>query len=300
MKNTKKSIWNVISAIISIVLCVAIGLSLLMATMMKEQREYLASEGLRNQIQSTKLDEIKFIKNGEKMTLMDYLTGKVEDYVAQKLPKLSKFSGYAVDKVLSSEMVTQSIRDHVIDLLDYVLYTDTQLAQQRVDDKVSIRENEDFMPENARNIDDFIDRVIKTVTLEVVEDISEMDIDQITVALSEDNVKKYEKIAIILFVVMILINILRFENAFLFSGIALVVCGVGIKFVQNKYSSLVEGGEDLVTYIYLKPYMDSLTENAVTILMIAMGLIAVFLVLLLLRPRIKELLQGAMKKSKTA
>ena len=298
MKNSKKTIWNVISAIISIILCVGIGLSLLMATLMREQREYLASEGLRNQIQSTELEEIKFIKNGEKMTLMDYLVDKVEDYVAQKLPKLSKFSGYAVDKILSSERVTQSIRDHVIDLLDYVLYTDTQLAQQRVDNNVSIRENEDFMPEEAKNIDDYIDRVIKTVTLEVVEDISGMDIDQITVALSEDNAKKYEKIAIILFVVMILINVLRIENAFLFGGIALAVSGVGIKLVQSKYSSLVEGGEDLVTYIYLKPYMDSLTENAVKMLVIAMALVGVFLVLLLLRPRIKELFQS--KKSKTA
>ena len=298
MKNSKKTIWNVITAIISIILCVGIGLSLLMATMMREQREYLASEGLRNQIQSTELDEIKFIKNGEKMTLMDYLIDKVEDYVAQKLPKLSKFSGYAVDKILSSERVTQSIRDHIIDLLDYVLYTDTQLAQQRVDNNVSIRENEDFMPEEAKSIDDFIDRVIKTVTLEVVEDISGMDIDQITVALSEDNAKKYEKIAIILFVVMILINVLRFENAFLFGGIALAISGVGIKLVQSKYSSLVEGGEDLVTYIYLKPYMDSLTENAVKMLVIAMALVGVFLVLLLLKPRIKELFQS--QKSKTA
>ena len=298
MKNSKKTIWNVISAIISIILCVGIGLSLLMATLMREQREYLASEGLRNQIQSTELDEIKFIKNGEKMTLMDYLVDNVEDYVAQRLPKLSKFSGYAVDKILSSERVTQSIRDHIIDLLDYVLYTDTQLAQQRVDNNVSIRENEDFMPEEAKNIDDYIDRVIKTVTLEVVEDISGMDIDQITVALSEDNAKKYEKIAIILFVVMILINVLRIENAFLFGGIALAVSGVGIKLVQSKYSSLVEGGEDLVTYIYLKPYMDSLTENAVKMLVIAMALVGVFLVLLLLRPRIKELFQS--KKSKAA
>lgn len=297
MKNSKKTIWYSVTSVISIILCVAIGLSLLMATIMREQREYLASEDLRNQIQSTELDEIKFIKNGEKMTLMDYLTDKVEDYVAQKIPKLSKFSGYAVDKILSSERVTQSIRNHIIDLLDYVLYTDAKLAQQRVEDNVSIRENEDFMPEKAKSIDDFVDRVIKTVTLEVVEDVSEMDIDQIIVDLSEENAEKYEKIATILLVVMVLINILRIENAFLFGGIALAISGVGIKLVQSKYSSLIDGGEDLVTYIYLNPYMNALSESAVKLLVFAMALVGVFLLLLLLKPRIKELLQSTRKKT---
>ena len=299
MKKTGKIIWNIISAIISIVLCAAIGLSLLMATIMREQREYLASDGLRDQIQETKLEDIKFIKNGEKITMMDYLIDKVETYVESKLPSMSKFSGYAVDKVLSSEKVTQSIRDHVIELVDYVLYTDTQIAQERVDKNVSIRENEDFMPEEAKSIDDFIDRVIKTVTLEVVEDVSGMDIDQLIITLSEDNVKKYETYAIILFVIVILINIFRFENNFLYAGISLVVCGVGIKVLQNKYASLVEGGEDLASYVFLKPFMDSLSENAMTLLVAAMVLVGLFLVLLLVRPKIVEIIKNS-RKSKTA
>ena len=233
MKNKKRTIWNIVSAIISVVLCVAMGLSLLMSTIMKEQREYLTSEELRNQIQETKLEDIKFIKDGQKITLMDYLTNKVEEYVETKIPVLSKFSGYAVDKILSSERVTQSIRNHVIELIDYILYTDTQIAQERIENKISIRENEDFMPEKANNIDDFVDRVIKTATLEVVEDVSGMDINQLIITLSEDNVEKYETYTIIFFVMMILINILRFENSFLYGGLALAICGIGIKVLQS-------------------------------------------------------------------
>ena len=289
MKNKKRTIWNIVSAIISVVLCVAMGLSLLMSTIMKEQREYLTSEELRNQIQETKLEDIKFIKDGQKITLMDYLTNKVEEYVETKIPVLSKFSGYAVDKILSSERVTQSIRNHVIELIDYILYTDTQIAQERIENKISIRENEDFMPEKANNIDDFVDRVIKTATLEVVEDVSGMDINQLIITLSEDNVEKYETYTIIFFVMMILINILRFENSFLYGGLALAICGIGIKVLQSKHASLVEGGEDLASYVFLKPFMDSLTENAITLLVIAMGLVGLFLLFILLRPRIKDL-----------
>ena len=300
MKVNKRTIWNIFSTVISIILCVAIGISLLMGTMTKKQREYLASDDLKTQIENTKLNDIKFIMDGKKITLVDYLANKVEEYVEKKLPELSKFSGYAVEKILSSDRVTQSIHKYLIELLDYILYADVEEAKMRVENNVSIRDNQEFAPEEARNIDDFVDRVVKTVTLECVEDISEMDIDNIIVTLSEENAQKYETIAIILFVVLILINIIKFENIFLYSAMALTVTGIGIKIVQNQHASLLEGGEDLATYVFVKPYIDMLTGNSNTMLLIAFALLAVFLFLALFSNRIKELIMGYIKKDKTA
>lgn len=284
-----KKILNIIRIVISIILCVATGLCFLTSVMTKVQRDYLSSEELENRIEAMNPDEIVFEVDDEKVTLKSYLETRVSEYVGENLPKFSGLSQMAIDAVLSSDTVAKFVRSQLMEVIDYVLNSDVDDAKQRVENNTSVVKNKDFNPYKADGIEDFVKRIIKVIMIEYVEDMSKTDFDEIIVMMSEETIEKYETISIVLLIILIAINLKKIENAFLYSALSLSVAGIGIKFSQYKFLLENKGDEDLASYIFIKPYMDSVGEKATTILLVSLVLIIIFICLVIFGDRLKTL-----------
>lgn len=288
MKKTKTKAYNIFSVVLSVVLCVALAVTLLCATAIKEEREYLTSSKFEGQIQSMKPGEIKFISNGEKVTLQDYLTKYVRDYLEKVLPNLAPFSGYAVDAVLSSNLVSNEMRDQLFDAVDYILFSDSQEAKERVEQGITIEENEDFNVRNADNIEELVDTTIQLVVLGYVEDMTGVTIDEIIIILSEDTLSTLNIISIILVILLVLLNIKGLENIFMYLTASLSVYSVGIKLIENEFISATAGKEDLANYIFVKPFIESFSENLTGALILALVLILIFVAVVLVGNKFKK------------
>ena len=284
-----KKILNIIRIVISIILCVATGLCFLTSVMTKVQRDYLSSEELENRIEAMNPDEIVFEVDDEKVTLKSYLETRVGEYVGENLPKFSGLSGIAIDAVLSSDTVAKFVRSQLMEVIDYVLNSDVDDAKQRVENNTSVVKNKDFNPYKADGIEDFVKRIIKVIMIEYVEDMSKTDFDEIIVMMSEETIEKYETISIVLLIILIAINLKKIENAFLYGAISLSVAGIGIKFSQYKFLLENKGNEDLASYIFIKPYMDSIGEKATIILLVSLVLIIIFICLVIFGDKLKAL-----------
>ena len=284
-----KKILNIIRIVISIILCIATGLCFLTSVMTKVQRDYLSSEELENRIEAMNPDEIVFEVDDEKVTLKSYLETRVGEYVGENLPNFSGLSQMAIDAVLSSDTVAKFVRSQLMEVIDYILNSDVDDAKQRVENNTSVVKNKDFNPYKADGIEDFVKRIIKVIMIEYVEDMSKTDFDEIIVMMSEETIEKYETISIVLLVILIAINLKKIENAFLYSAISLSVAGIGIKFSQYKFLLENKGNEDLASYIFIKPYMDSVGEKATTILLVSLVLIIIFICLVIFGDRLKTL-----------
>ena len=92
----KAKIIKIISVILSVVLSVALALSLASATLISVARDYFSSQEFDAMVYNTDLSTMKFIYNGEKMTLekfvKDYVTEKIENHI-QNNP-LSNFTDF--------------------------------------------------------------------------------------------------------------------------------------------------------------------------------------------------------------
>ena len=114
----KRLIISVISTVLSVILSFALGASLVSLTVLSQSRDYLTSDEFNSAIDNTDLATLKFIHNGEKITLEKY----VKDYVAENIeeqikdyplsdftniltPFVDSVTDLAVDKVLSSDVV---------------------------------------------------------------------------------------------------------------------------------------------------------------------------------------------------
>ena len=88
------------------------------ATLINVARDYLQSEEFHNQVDTTDLGTVQFLINGKKITVTEYVRETVADYLDDKMPTFFPFQNYAVDAVVSSEVVDSVVKTEVYNLVD--------------------------------------------------------------------------------------------------------------------------------------------------------------------------------------
>ena len=76
--------YKIVSIILSVILCIAIALSLFSATIISGAKMYLISDKFDAYVESTDLSSLTFIYNGEKITLENFVNRQVLLYSFQK------------------------------------------------------------------------------------------------------------------------------------------------------------------------------------------------------------------------
>ena len=133
------------------ILSIALALSLVTTTLIGVGRDYFTSEQFDSAIDNTDLATMKFVYNGEKITLekfvKDYVTEKIEDYIKNNplsnftnllFPLADSITDFAVDKALSSEFINTTVKTEVHSIIDYFLYSDAQEAKERIKNGVTL------------------------------------------------------------------------------------------------------------------------------------------------------------------
>ncbi len=281
-KKTLSLILKIIQIIISIALCIASTVSMLGATLITVARDYLQSEQFQTQIDTTDLGTVRFMMNGQKITINDYIRARAEDYIKDKMPTFSLFSNYAVDQLVSSQLVDTVLKSEVYSLVDYFLNTTVEDAQYRIDNNITLADNEDLNPENAESVEDAISIYARKYVLESIEDVAGMSTDSLIILISEETVSKLITLSVVLLVVLVAVNILTLFNSLIYGGIVSILYGIVIKTAQGKFAEMTVGKEDLVTYVFLKPLVDTYSSNATIAFIVGIVLILLFAGVILL------------------
>lgn len=276
-KKTKALILNAIKTFISIVLVVASTLSLLGATLISVARDYLQSEQFTTQIETTDLSTVKFMINNERVTVIDFARDAALDYIEDNAPSLSAFGNYAVDAVVTPVLINQVIKTEVYKLVDYFLNTKVEDAEYRIENNVTLQDNEEFNVENAQTLEDTISIYARLMVLQTIENTAGMSSDSFIILISEKTVSKLITLAVVLLVALVVINITTIFNNLLYGGAVGLLYGIVIKVAQAKFDEWNKGLEDLVGYVFLKPLADEYSANATISIIVGVILLALFI-----------------------
>lgn len=275
-KKTVKLILNILKIVLSIVLVVASTVSMLGATLISVARDYLESEEFISQIDSTDLGTVKFMVNDKKVTVNEYVRELVADYLKDKMPSYFPFQNYAVDAVISSQAINTAVKTEVYNLVDYFLNTSVEDAEYRIENNITIQNNEELNVENAKTIEEAISIYARKFVLQSIENVSGMSTDKLIILISEKTVSKLIILAVTLFVVLVVINITTIFNNLIYGGMVGLLYGIVIKVAQGKFDEWNVGLEDLVGYVFLKPLADQYSTNATIGIIVGVILVALF------------------------
>lgn len=276
-KKTVKLILKILKITISVVLCITATVSMLGATLVSVARDYLQSEQFTEQIETTDLSSVKFVVNNSKITVLDFVRAKASDYLENQMPSsFFPFGNYAVDKIVTPELVNSVIKTEVYNLLDYFLNTTVEEAEYRIESNITLQNNEEFNVENAQTVDEAISIYARGFVLQSIENVSGMQTDKLIILISEETVSKLITLAVVLMVVLVVINITTIFNLLFYGGFVGLLYGVVIKVAQSKFDQWNAGLEDLVGYVFLKPLADAYSGNATTGIIVGVVLIALF------------------------
>lgn len=275
-KKTVKLILNILKTVISIILVVASTVSMLGATLISVARDYLESEEFISQIDSTDLGTVKFMVNDKKVTVNEYVRELVADYLKDKMPSYFPFQNYAVDAVISSQAINTAVKTEVYNLVDYFLNTSVEDAEYRIENNITIQNNEELNVENAKTIEEAISIYARKFVLQSIENVSGMSTDKLIILISEETVSKLITLAVVLMVVLVVINITTIFNLLLYGGVIGLLYGIVIKVAQGKFDEWNAGLEDLVGYVFLKPLADQYSTNATIGIIVGVILVALF------------------------
>lgn len=275
-KKTVKRILNILKTAISIILAVASTVSLLGATLISVARDYLQSEQFTEQIETTDLSTVKFMINNEKVTVIDFARAKASDYLEDKMPSFYPFGNYAVDAIVTQNLVNTVIKTEVYKLVDYFLNTSVEDAEYRIENNIMLQDNEEFNIENAETPEDAISIYARLMVLQTIENTAGMSTDNLIILISEKTVSKLITLAVVLLVILVVINITTIFNNLLYGGLVGLLYGIVIKVSQGKFDEWNKGLEDLVGYVFLKPLADAYSPNATTGIIVGVILVALF------------------------
>lgn len=275
-KKTVKRILNILKTVISIILAVASTVSLLGATLISVARDYLQSEQFTEQIETTDLSTVKFMINNEKVTVIDFARAKASDYLEDKMPSFYPFGNYAVDAIVTPNLVNTVIKTEVYKLVDYFLNTSVEDAEYRIENNIMLQDNEEFNIENAETPEDAISIYARLMVLQTIENTAGMSTDNLIILISEKTVSKLITLAVVLLVILVVINITTIFNNLLYGGLVGLLYGIVIKVSQGKFDEWNKGLEDLVGYVFLKPLADAYSPNATTGIIVGVILVALF------------------------
>lgn len=261
-KNTITLIMNILKAVVSIVLCVAIAGTMLGATLISVARGYLNSDDFKAQIVETDLANVKFAIGNEKATVKEYLLESAKDYIESKNRFFFSFANSAIETILSSELIDRAVKDEVLYLIDFFLNSDAKEAKQRIEKNTFVDEVLELDPKNAETPEDAIRIYLRSFVITNIEKASRMTTDHFIVLLSQGTVIKLVITGILLLVLLVFINRKAVLNNLMFGGIIGILCGSIIKIAQSKFAEINLGNEDLVGYVFLKPLADEYSLNA--------------------------------------
>ena len=215
-KKTVKLILNILKTVISIILVLASTVSLLGATLISVARDYLQSEQFTEQIETTDLSTVKFMINGERVTVLEFARDAASDYLEDKMPSFYPFGNYAVDAIVTSELVNATIKSEVYKLLDYFLNTKVEDAEYRIENNITLQDNEEFNIENAKTPEETISIYARLMVLQTIENTAGMSTDNFIILISEKTVSKLITLAVVLLVALVAINISTIFNNLLY------------------------------------------------------------------------------------
>lgn len=288
-KKTTSTIINILKIFISIVLAVCATVSMLGATLINVGRNYINSDEFKTQVNTTDLSTVKFIVGNEKTTVGEYMKESAKDYIESKNKYFFSFAQTAVDQILSSEFVNNVVKTEVFYLVDFFINSDSEEAQNRLDNNVSVDTVLELDSKNAKSVEDAIRIYMRSFVVTNLEKTAKMPSDQFIVFLSQDTVTKLIVLSIVLLVVLIAINYKSILNVLLYGGFSSILCGIIIKVAQNKFDAMNLGNEDLVGYVFLKPLADAYSTNATIGFIAGLILIGLFIAaLFLLSPKPTE------------
>lgn len=263
-------IYKIVSVILSLLLCVAIAFSLIGATLISVGRDYLSSEKFDAQIESMDLSSLTFVYNGEEMTLEKYVKGYLSSSIETQVdnsflggianlldPFVGQVTDFAVDQTLSSKEVNRAVRTQIRSIVDYLLYSDADEAKERIKNGVTIDANPDLNAENASSYQEEMDIEIKKTVFQYIENESGYSSDQIIVVISEDTVKAFKTISVILAIFVLLINLPRSWYSLLYFGLSLGGYSAVMYIMEYKFNEAYKEMGNLVSYQFLKPIMDA-------------------------------------------
>jgi hypothetical protein len=263
------------SVLLSVLLSVVLVFTATATILLSTSREYLNSSKFATQIDNTDLSSLTFIYNGEKITLenyvKDYVSTSIDNHVLDKaspfysdlwFPFADALTDFTVDKVFSSEYVNRLVKDEFKDIFNYFLHSSVTEAKQRIKDGVTLDENPQLNPENASGYEEKISAQVKLAVLKSIEEETGTGCDKIIVLMSEKTVSTFKTISIILGLLLLLLNIKKFLNVFVYLGVVFCGCGGIITYIQNSFESHFAGMTDLITYEFLKPVVEAYSQYA--------------------------------------
>lgn len=275
-KKTVKRILNILKTVISIILAVASTVSLLGATLISVARDYLQSEQFTEQIETTDLSTVKFMIDGQKVTVLDFARDAASDYIEDKMPSFYPFGNYAIDAIVTPNLVNTVIKTEVYKLVDYFLNTSVEDAEYRIENNIMLQDNEEFNIENAKTTEDALSIYARLMVLQTIENTAGMSTDNFIILISEKTVSKLITLAVVLLVVLVIVNIATIFNNLLYGGLVGLLYGIVIKVSQGKFDEWNRGLEDLVGYVFLKPLADEYSANATIGFIVGIILIVLF------------------------
>ena len=268
MKNAK--IIKIISVILSVVLSVALAISLASATLISVARDYFSSQEFDSMVYNTDLSTMKFIYNGEKMTLerfvKDYVTEKIENHIQNNplsnftdflFPIFDSITDFTVDKALSSEFIDKTVKGEVSSIIDYFLYSDADEAKDRIKNGVTLDNNVALNPENTSNYEERIKAEVKLAVFKYIEEESGKSCDEIIVLMSKDNISSIKTISFVLFALLLIVSIPIFPGNFIAVALSMFIFKIQLSSFVNGLKSSFAGNEDLISYQFIKPLTEA-------------------------------------------
>ena len=265
--------FKFISVVLSVVVCIVLTFTSVAAIVLSTGREYLNSSKFDAQVENTDLASLTFIHNGKKITLedyvKDYVNTNIDDIIIDKggqyysdlwFPFADALTDFTVDKVFSSEYVNKLVKDEFCEIVDYFLHSSVTEAKERIKNGVTLEQNPQLDPENASKYDEKISAQVKLEVLRFIEEESGRTCDEIIILLSEKTASTFKTISIILGIVLLLLNIKNLLNIFIYLGVVLCGCGGILMYIQNSFETHFEGMNDLITYEFLKPIVESYSQ----------------------------------------
>ncbi len=275
-KKTVSLILTILKRVVSIILVIATTVSLLGATLVGVARDYLQSEEFHNQIDATNLGVVKFTVDGQKVSVNEYAQNKVAEYLKDNMPSLLPIGSFILDKIIPMDVINKTVKKEVYYLVDYFLNSSIEEAEYRIENNITISNNEEFNPKKADGLEETLSIYARAFVLQGIENVSGISTDKLIILISEQTVKKLISFAVIMLIVLVIVNLKTIFNNLLYGGFIGLLYGVVIKVAQGKFDKWNEGLEDLVGYVFLKPLADAYSSNAITGIIVGIVLIALF------------------------
>ncbi len=262
--------YKIISIILSVIVCIALSVSLLGATIISGAKVYLISDKFDAQIESADLSTLTFVYNGEKITLekyvKDYVSNEIEDYIRNNpfsdftnllYPFAGTITDFAVDQVLSSDYVNKAVKLQVHSIVEYFIAGDVEKAKERIENGITLETNPELNSDNASSFEEKVNIEVKKAVLQYIEAESGFSSDQIVILMSFETVNTLMTICEILAILLILINIPFVLRSLIYLGVAANIYSAMLYIVVYNFNQKYKEMSDLVSYQFLKPIVDN-------------------------------------------